>query len=176
MARSRRIGYFVGMRKKGTAEEWERTRNIAANMFDAEKEPSEIAQFLQVDDQTVRKWRRAYRKEGRVALASRKSPGRPTQLDQQQREQLVQLLQKTPAECGFDKYLWTQQLIADLIQREFGVGYHHDHVGTILHQLGFTHQKPARRARERDEQKIEAWRRETWPALLKKVPRAVESS
>jgi transposase len=63
-----------------------------------------------------------------------------------------------------------QQLVADLIAREFGVSYHHDHVGVILKAMGFTHQKPQRRARERDEAKIEAWRREFWPALLKKVP------
>jgi transposase len=81
---------------------------------------------------------------------------------------LEELLLKTPAECGFDKYLWTQQLIADLIQREFGVSYHHDHVGTILRDLGFTPQKPAKRAKERDEARIEAWRREVWPEIVKK--------
>ena len=82
----------------------------------------------------------------------------------------TQLLLKTPVECGLDRYLWTQQLIADLIQREFGVSYHHDHVGAILHEMGFTHQKPAKRARERDEAKIEAWRKVFWPELLKKTP------
>ena len=50
------------------------------------------------------------------------------------------------------------------------MSFHHDHVGVILKAMGFTHQKPQRRARERDEAKIEAWRREFWPALLKKVP------
>ena len=157
------------MRKKGTAEEWERVRNVAANMLDQELEPKTIARLLGVAAQTVRAWARAYRKEGRAGLVSHKPPGRPMELQPEQQEQLAQLLLKTPVECGFDKYLWTQQLIADLIQREFGVSYHHDHVGTILHRLGFTHQKPARRARERDEQKIEAWRREVWPALLKKA-------
>ena len=68
------------------------------------------------------------------------------------------------------RYLWTQQLIADLIEREFRVTYHHDHVGVLLKRIGFTHQKPARRARERDEARIDGWRAEAWPALLKKVP------
>lgn len=160
------------MRRKGTAQEWERIRQVAANMFDADKEPTEIASLLQVDVQTVRAWRRAYRKDGRAALASRKPPGRPPKLTAARREQLAQLLLKTPTECGFQRYLWTQQLIADLILREFGVCYHHDHVGVILREMGFTHQKPARRARERDEQRIQAWRTEIWPALLKKVPPA----
>ena len=159
------------MRKKGTRGEWDRVRAIAANMLDAGKQPAEIAQQLGVAAQTVRGWRRAYRAGGRGALVSRKPPGRPALLGGAQREGLVALLGKAPAECGFPgRYLWTQRLIADLIAREFGVGYHHDHVGVVLKAMGFTHQKPARRARERDEQRIDAWRREAWPALLKKTP------
>jgi transposase len=158
------------MRKKGTLEEWDRVRDIAANMFDQDQAPAEIAKFLGVDDQTVRQWRRLYRKGGRPALVSRKPPGRPPRLTDIQRGQLAALLERTPAQCGFDRYLWTQQLIADLIAREFGVSYHHDHIGVILREIGFTHQKPARRAVERgDGTAIDAWRRDVWPALLKKT-------
>lgn len=160
------------MRKKGPPAEWERIRNIAANMFDQNMEPTQIAQLLGVDVQTVRQWRRMYRKGGRESLASRKPSGRPVELKEPQRERLAEMLLKTPRECGFDRYLWTQKLIADLVQREFGVSYHHDHIGVILKEMGFTHQKPSRRARERDEQLIETWRRDVWPALLKKVPTA----
>jgi transposase len=159
------------MRKKGTREEWDRVRDIAANMFDQDQSPAEIARSLGVDDQTVRAWRRAWRAGGRAALFSRKPPGRPARLTDAQRAQLATLLvEQTPAQCGFDRYLWTQQLIADLIAREFGVSYHHDHVGVILREIGFTHQKPARRAVERDGAAIDAWRRDAWPALLKKTP------
>jgi len=140
-------------------------------MIDQEMEPVQIALLLGIDAQTARTWRRKYRAGGRAALASGKSPGRPTRLNVEQKQRLAELLLQTPAERGFDKYLWTQQLIAELIQREFGVSYHHDHIGIILRELGFTHQKPTRRARERDEARIEGWRREVWPTLLKKTPR-----
>jgi transposase len=142
----------------------------AANMFGQGLGTAVIAASLEVDDQTVRRWRRAFDAAGRDGLRSRRHAGRPPRLTGAQKERLSGLLLKTPAVCGFDRYLWTQQLIADLIAREFGVSFHHDHVGVILKGLGFTHQKPARRARERDEAKVEAWRRETWPMLLKKVP------
>jgi transposase len=160
------------MRKKGTARELERTRMIAANMFDQKLATAQIAAALEVDGQTVRHWRRLYNKGGREALKMNPHPGRPPLLSDADRARLAQLLLKTPAQCGFDKYLWTTQLVADLIEREFGVTYHHDHVGVILGAMGFTHQKPARRSRERDEQKIQTWRHEVWPALLKKVPTA----
>lgn len=142
---------------------------IAANMFEQQLSTKVIAASLQVDDQTVRRWRRVFEAQEREGLQSRKHPGRPGRLKDEQKKELCQWLLKTPQECGFDKYLWTQQLIADLITREFEVTYHHDHIGVILRELGFTHQKPMRRARERDEARIEAWRSTYWPELLKKV-------
>lgn len=163
------------MRRPGSPQQLEQTRLFAANMFQQQLGTRQIAASLGVDDQTVRRWRRVYRAWGRDGLLSSKHPGRKARLDCQQRQKLAELLLKTPAECGFDRYLWTQQLIAELIQREFGVVYHHDHVGRILGMIGFTHQKPARRARERDEAKIAAWRSEVWPALLKKVPQKTAS-
>lgn len=163
------------MRKPGSAAEWEHKRMIAANMFEQALATRVIARSLGVDDQTVRQWRRAFVARGRDGLRSRKHPGRPPRLTDEHKGKLAELLLQTPAECGFaDRHLWTQQLIAELILREFGVSYHHDHVGVILHDIGFTHQKPMRRAVERDEQRIETWRRETWPALLKKAPTPAE--
>jgi transposase len=154
--------------------EWEERRMIAANMFEQNLATRIIKKTLNVDDQTVRRWRRTFKAKGREGLKARKHGGRPPRMDGQQKQRLRELLLKTPGECGFQKYLWTQQLIADLIQREFSISYHHDHVGVILHDLGFTHQKPARRAKERDEARIEAWRNEVWPELQKKAPLKTE--
>jgi transposase len=158
------------MRTPGSAAALERVRLIAANMFDQGLTTGQVAASLSVDGQTVRRWRRAYDARGREGLRSRPHPGGRRRLTDAQRGRLCEMLLKTPAECGFDKYLWTTGLIAELIRREFGVDYHHDYVGTMLGDMGFTHQKPARRSKERDEARIEAWRREHWPALLKKVP------
>jgi len=160
------------MRRKGSAQELERTRLLAANMFDEDMKSTQIAVVLRVNVQTVRRWRRVYEAGGRTALQMHQHPGRPPLLSKADREKLADLLLKTPAECGFERYLWTTQLVADLIEREFKVKYHHDHVGSILAAIGFTHQKPARKSQERDEAKIQLWRQETWPALLKKAPPA----
>ena len=165
------------MRKKGTPEEWELRRNIAANLLEQGLEPAAVASALGVAAQTVRGWGRARRKGGREALRSRRPPGRKPRLAAQQRDRLRELLLKTPEENGFTgRYLWTQQLIADLIEREFAVKYHHDRIGRILKTVDFTHQKPARRAKERDGAKVEQWRREVWPDLLKKAPTPAGSS
>jgi transposase len=164
------------MRTKATLEELERLRMIAADRFDEDKRPAEIAAFLGVDDQSVRQWRRLYRgagggAAGRAALRSRKPAGRPRKLSDAQRQELRSLLAQGPAAHGYaDAYLWTTKLIARLIKEKFDVEHHHDHVGVILHELGITPQVPARRAKERDEAKIAQWRDAFWPALLKKAP------
>lgn len=142
---------------------------FAANMFEEGLPSSAIARSLNVHVQTVRRWRREYKALGRDGLDSHKHPGSKPRLTPQQRQRLAELILLTPGECGFERYLWTTSLIADLIRREFHVSYHHDTVGFLMRDLGFTWQKPACRARERDEVRIEAWRREVWPEILKKV-------
>ena len=157
------------MRTPGSPAELELKRLLAANMFDLGVAPREVAAFLGIDDQTARRWRRICRAKGREGLLSVKPPGRPPRLDDAQRGRLLRLLPHGPRALGFDADLWTQQLIADLIRREFAVSYHHDSIGVILAELNYSHQKPARRARESDPEAIEAWRRDAWPALQKKV-------
>lgn len=54
-----------------------------------------------------------------------------------------------------------------MIKRHFGVSYHPAHVSRLLRALGFSLQKPARRADQRDEEAIERWKEEKWPKLKK---------
>jgi transposase len=60
--------------------------------------------------------------------------------------------------------------VARLIAQCFCVHYHVDHVGRLLHSLGWSPQKPSRRAIERDEGGIRQWIKQTWPALKKSWP------
>jgi transposase len=54
--------------------------------------------------------------------------------------------------------------VAGLVRRQFGVEYTLAGIDVLLHRLGWSVQVPARRAAERDEAAIAAWRRETWPS------------
>ena len=70
---------------------------------------------------------------------------------------------------GWPNQLWTTQRIAELIRRHFGVSLHHDHVGRFLRQrLKWSPQKPRRRARERDEEAIAHWKRDTFPDISRR--------
>jgi transposase len=72
-----------------------------------------------------------------------------------------------PIAHGYRTNLWNTARIAELIQREFGVQYHRDYIGRVMHDLKWTPQKPERRALEQDEKAIEGWKQKDWPRIKK---------
>ena len=70
----------------------------------------------------------------------------------------------------FGTELWTLKRVRALIERLYGVRFSEVHVWRLLGAMGFSSQKPDRRAIERDETAVLAWKRKTWPALKKSVP------
>jgi len=77
------------------------------------------------------------------------------------KEALVALLRQGPLSAGFAADLWSLERLAWVIETHCGVKYHLGHVWYVLRDLGWSPQKPDRRARERDEEAITAWRDET---------------
>jgi transposase len=116
------------------------------------------------------RWRDARERGGDKALQVRCSPGRPLKLDQAQRKRLVGLLLQGPLAHGYRTNLWTTARIAELVEREFNVQYHRDHIGRLMHRLGWSPQKPERRALERNEEDIERWKQQDWPRIKKRYP------
>jgi len=156
------------MRTKGTAAELEVRRRIAARLFTEDVTLAEIARCVDASVSSVRRWKKAWETGGMAALAAKPHPGPPARLSQDQQEQLCDLLVEGARAAGYDNDLWTCRRVAALIAQRFGVSYHFNHVGRILHALGFSPQKPLRRARERDEEAIERWRKEDWPRIKKR--------
>ena len=94
-------------------------------------------------------------------------PGPTPKLSAKQRQQLVALLLKGAEAHGYRTGLWTLARVAEVIQKRFGVTYDISGVWHVLHKLGWSCQKPERRARERDEAAIAQWRRRDWPRIKK---------
>jgi len=69
---------------------------------------------------------------------------------------------RRPAACGWADQFWTLPRIAEVVRTRFGVDYTLPGLDLLLHRRGWTVQLPARRATERDEEQITAWREETW--------------
>jgi transposase len=142
----------------------EQVRLAAAEMIEAGASDLEVARRLRVSRMSANRWRRALAGGGRQALAS-KGAGTKCKLSAAQLGELEAALEAGPAACGHEDQCWTLARVADLVWQRFGVEYTLGGVHVLLHRAGWSVQVPARRAAERDEAAVAAWKDETWPVI-----------
>jgi transposase len=157
------------MRPHGSPKTLEARRQRVVALLDQELSLHEIARRLGCHASSVLRWRNAWQAGGLEGLKAKPAAGRPARLTAKQKARLGQLLRQGAMAHGYRTELWTTQRIAALIERHLGVRYHRNHVGKLLHRLGWSHQKPERRAVERNEAAIAAWKQSVWPRV-KKTP------
>jgi len=146
----------------------EERRMRAADLFRKGVIPAEVARQLGVSHQVVSDWRKAWRQGGRAALRGQGRAGRRPKLSTAQLTKVEKALSKGAEASGYLTDVWTLSRAAEVIKRLTGVSYHPGYVWYILRkQLGWTWQRPSRRAVERDEEAIEQWVKQRWPQLKK---------
>lgn len=150
-----------------TREQMERRRLAAARDLRAGMRQADVARKYGVSEASVSRWARRLRDGGLEALRATKAEGPEPRLSDDALERLRAMLIEGAAAHGWSTDLWTTKRIATLIEREFGVRYHFNHVGKLLVRLGFTWRKPRRAAREKDEARKDAWLRSTWAVARK---------
>ena len=136
----------------------------------------QIAGALGVSKGAVSQWMTRGRDGGPAALRHRPHPGAARRLSPEQLARLPELLHCGAEAYGFRGQIWTRGRIAAVIQLVFGISYHPRHVGRLCQALRRSPQKPARRARQRDDAAIARWREETWPALKRGLRRSSKPS
>jgi len=156
------------MRPEGSPAELERRRFRAIALTKEGYSLNETARRIGCNASSVMRWRNALEQGGRQALRPKPTPGRPPRLTRKQKLRLVRYLLKGPLVHGYRTDIWTTLRVAELIQHKFGIHYHRDHVGRLLHSLEWTCQKPEKRAIQQDEAAIEAWKKQDWPRIKKK--------
>jgi transposase len=127
-----------------------------------------IAEALDVTEGAVSQWLKRAREQGVAALHHRMPPGPTPKLTAEQRDQLPALLSYGAEAYSFLGDQWTTERVATVIAREFGVRYHPAHVSRLLRQIGWSVQKPIRRATQRDEAALAQWQAARWPVLQAK--------
>ena len=154
-------------RPKGSAELIAARRHQALRLLDEGFSFNEVGRMLGAAASSVMRWRDTAEGGGEEALKVRSPPRPPTLTDRQGRT-LVKLLLKGAMANGFSTELWTARRVGTLIQQHCRVQFHRSHVARLLHELGFSCQKPERRALKCDERKIEEWKRTRWPQVKKR--------
>ncbi|MEV4583403.1 winged helix-turn-helix domain-containing protein [Nonomuraea jabiensis] len=146
-------------------ERRERVRLQAAEWFEAGESTKTVAARLRVHERSVTRWRKAWREGGTQALRS-KGPVSKEKLSDRQWQRLEAELRRGPLAWGYDEnQCRTLARVKTLIGRLFHIGYTIEGVGKLLHRHGWSVQVPARRALERDEEAIAAWKEQVWPVV-----------
>jgi transposase len=146
----------------------------AGELFTAGVTQAEVARQLEVSAQAVSVWHARWKTGGPEALHSRGPSGPSPRLSDAQLATVEQALLEGATANGFTGELWTLDRIAVVIQRLTGVRHHPAHVWALLrHRLGWTVQRPTRRAAERDQDAIDRWVKERWPQI-KQTPNDAE--
>jgi len=149
----------------------DRRRQEAASLFRRGRTQAEVAHALDVSRQSVSRWYSQWQRGGASALRGAGRAGRRPHLDGAELRRVERRLEKGPLANGYATDMWTLQRVAEVIEAETGVSYHPGHVWRLLRDMGWSRQRPARRAVERNEQAIANWVKNEWPRV-KKTPDA----
>jgi transposase len=117
--------------------------------------PTVIARILGVCRTSLYRWKKMAQADPR-GLAARPDPGPKVRLTAEQRAELETLLLQGATKHGWPNVLGTAQRVAAMIHRHWGITDHVEPVRTIpRHRLRWSSQKPQKKAKQRNDEKID---------------------
>jgi len=128
--------------------------------------PALVAEVIGISQSAVYNWLNRYDDGGYSALDTRSSPGAPCIIDDAMDWWLSYTVKhRTPEDFGYDTGLWTRDILAEILNKEFGVTVGGSTVSLHLGQMGLSYQKPWFRAKERDQKEVDHFIDDTFPRI-----------
>jgi len=156
--------------RKISPEAMEQIRIRAVQQVQAGESPEAVIKALGFARACIYNWLARYRAGGWQGLRTGSRSGRPKKLSGTQIRSIYRTIcDKDPRQLKFSFALWTRAMVASLIKRQFGVKLSLTSIGRLLHQLGFTCQKPLYRAYQRDAELVEQWKKQVFPEIQKRA-------
>ncbi|MBI5714701.1 MAG: transposase [Chloroflexi bacterium] len=155
------------MRPFGTAQQLYQRRLRAIRLLQSGYRKAEVAWRVKAHESSIGRWATQHHAKGSESLLPQDVPGRPSKLSPTQSKALLRCLSKSSLAFGYVSDYWTLQRIRQLIMDKFQVRYRLNGVWYLLQRLGWSCQKPQRRAVQRDENEIAHWKRYVWPQIKK---------
>jgi transposase len=159
--------------KRGDLDCWRRGRAVLGYL--EERRVVDLAAEVGVTRGSVNRWLQWYQALGIEGLVTGVPPGAAPKLSKEQRAKLTAIVEAGPLAAGYQSGVWTGPMVGDLIEQRFGVRYHNHHVPRLLHQLGFSVQRPRKRLARADAEAQEYWLRVRLRAIKKKPQPAAVS-
>ena len=136
------------MRKGSNISEYTYLKRRAIKLKEEGMKQYKIAAVLGIGTTTLSTWLKRYKLEGVSYLEPSKIGGHKKSFLSKVREEKLSeiLLTKTAEEYGFQGGFWTYKRIGAVIKEEFGVSYKERSIGDLLKRIGFSWQKPQKKA------------------------------
>lgn len=128
---------------------------------------AEVSRRMGVTRQAVSKWMVTKRSGGTKALASKGKPGRKTAPTPSEMKKVEMALVKGPVKNGYRNDLWTLRRVAEVFARVTGRRPSISRTWGLLREMGWSCQRPARRARQQDAEAVAEFRERTWSTVKK---------
>ena len=148
--------------------EYIRMQAVRAVMED-QRSPEEVIKIFGLHRSNIYKWIKQYKEGGWKSLESKPSTGRIPIVEDKEKKVLTKILMKNPLQLHFDFGLWTLQMVSELILRKFQKKVSIWTVSRILHEIGYSKQKPLFRAYQQNPEEVEEWLKEKYPAIEKEA-------
>jgi len=153
------------MRRKGTSQQLAIVRHQGLALLEKGKRPKEVAEILKVTPRCVYRWRQESKQPNRNKAS--RPLGRPRKLTEKQVKSLEKALDGGAFAFGYAGDYWTLDRIAQVIWQLFKVRYHPSALWYVMDRIGWSSQRPQRRAFQRNEEAVEKWKKEVLPEIKK---------
>jgi len=148
----------------------EQIRIRAVQRVQEGESPEVVIKTLGFARACIYNWLARYRAGGWDGLKTGKHTGRPKKLSAKHIAWVYRIVSgSNPKQLQFPFMLWTRAMIAKAIRRKFGIKLSVTSVGRLLHQLGFTCQRPLYRAYQQDPEAVAHWKKHVFPEIKKQA-------
>ena len=141
----------------------------AAELFAKGQSRAQVADELNVSWKAAHGWYQKWTNGGAEALKAKAKPGPCSKFSAGDIEVLLAVLTKGAVAYGYSNELWTLRRIGRVIEEQLDKRASVSEVWRLLKRMNWSPQKPHRQARERDDEKIQKWKTQTWPELVQKA-------
>jgi transposase len=120
----------------------------------------EVAENLHVTHRSVSEWINRYNENSLQGLEDTRGGHYAGYLSNEQKQLVKEVLQKSPMDCGFNRSNWTMPLLKLWIDRNLQVNYKAASLYDVVHNIGFTLQRPKKRNHKVNPQLQEQYKEE----------------
>ncbi len=165
----RTVAKLIDLRKQAKQEsEYRVATRIHAIILSLEGyQPGNIAQILKANRTSIPEWINKWNLYGIDGLLEGHRSGRKSELTNDDKQALYDIIESGPVAYGFNTGIWTSPIIKKVIEDEFGVCYHAAHVRKLLHIIGLSVQRPTYKLAKANPKERNKWIRYIYPNLKK---------